>query len=103
MTEPYVSDGCSGGMSWFWRKVLRSEPPWEGCCFTHDLAYRTGGTRKERSLADLAMLVCVATNGHPIWAFVMWVAVRVGGHPLWPTPYRWGFGCKYPHLYTKGT
>ena len=102
-TEEVKYDGCSGGMSDAWRKVFKHRPPWESCCDAHDQPYAKGGTAKERADADLQLMLCVARNGHPLWAVTMWVAVRVGGHPLLPTPWRWGFKQKYPSRYkTKG-
>lgn len=32
-------DGCSAGISKFWRKVIGTPPAWEGCCDKHDEAY----------------------------------------------------------------
>lgn len=90
MTE---SDGCSGGMSVLWRKVLGSPPPWETCCFKHDEAYAVGGTKHQRLKADLKLAGCVVANGHPFWAAAMFAAVRLFGGPHWPLSWRWGFKC----------
>lgn len=84
-------DGCSGGMSTFWRKVLKKIPPWEGCCDEHDFAYAKGGTRAERLEADFNLMLCVRDRGYPTLAEAMFTAVRVGGVPWAPTPWRWGF------------
>lgn len=86
-----MSDGCSGGMSLIWRALFSKAPPWERCCEDHDAEYAVGGTRHDRAWADARLLGCVANNGHPVWAILMWIAVRVGGHPIWPTTFRWGF------------
>jgi hypothetical protein len=75
-----VSDGCSGRMSWTWRKVLRHEPPWEGCCETHDQLYEAGASRLQ---ADLSLKRCVELCGHPNWALAMFVAVRCFGWMYW--------------------
>ena len=93
----FTSDGCSGGMSEFWRQWLGLPPPWEGCCIEHDLVYFNGGTRRQRRKADIKLMCCVASNhgGHPIWAFIMYVGVRVGGSPYWPLKWRWGYGHRY--------
>ena len=85
-------DGCSGGMSRFWRWAFGAPPPWEGCCDEHDRAYAVGGTSDQRSIADTQLLVCVAKKGHPWWAIIMFLAVRVGGVSWLPTSFRWGFG-----------
>ena len=99
--KPFKSDGCSGGLSWYWRNNLGGNPPWEGCCVEHDEAYHKGGSQRDRVKADLKLYECVRSKGHPIWAAVMWYAVRVGGHPYWPTPFRWGFGRDWPSQYTR--
>lgn len=50
---PFVSDGCSGGLSAGWAFVSAAfpaiaryhgdHPPWEGCCLAHDRLYHAGG------------------------------------------------------------
>ena len=94
---PFTTDGCSGGMSRAWQFLFKSEPPWVNCCHEHDKAYHQGGTRDDRRRADIALLVCVATNGtgHPVWAIIMWGAVRAFGHPLFKFPWRWGYGWRH--------
>ena len=93
--KEFKSDGCSGGMSLFWRKVFKKAPPWEGCCRNHDVAYHQGGTVKERWRADVQLMCCVAHKGYPTIGFLMYLAVRIGGLPIFPTSYRWGFGRPY--------
>ncbi len=49
---PFVSDGCSGGMSAVWRLATSTvpalverhgeHPPWERCCTAHDERYHAG-------------------------------------------------------------
>lgn len=99
--EPFTTDGCSAGMSWIFRRVLRQPPPWEHACITHDMAYWQGGTAAERSHADRLLMVRVCLNGYPVIAFLMWLAVRIGGHPLLPLPWRWGYGHRYGQGYTR--
>lgn len=74
-------------------------PPWEGCCVTHDLRYWRGGTARDRLKADRELRRCVAANGHPVWGALMYAAVRIFGHPAFCTPWRWGYGtpgkCEY--------
>ncbi|MCA0869204.1 hypothetical protein LCL97_00055 [Seohaeicola saemankumensis] len=77
---PFVTDGCSGGMSDAWRlvadrfegfaEVLENEPPWEACCVTHDRAYHDAGgaTTPEQSFdarleADRTLRSCVSEMG----------------------------------------
>ena len=107
----FVSDGGSGFLSFFWEIVFRKAPPWEGCCLIHDKAYWQGGPKHLRLQADSRLMQCVAANGHPWWAVVMFLAVRIGG-PWWlPFPsvrkvdgewrlffngVRWGYGWPYP-------
>lgn len=99
MDYPFTTDGCSGGMSWLWRKIARRAPPWEGACVEHDRAYWQGGTREERKGVDLWLAWQVAAAGHPVIANLMYIAVRVGGHPLLPLPWRWGYGWRWPRGY----
>lgn len=97
--KPFTTDGCSGGMSWFWHTILKHAPPWEDCCFEHDKAYWQGGSKQDRKLADQKLFNCVKNNGYPKTGKFMQYIVRVGGHPLLPVPWRWGYGYKYPRGY----
>lgn len=92
---PPYKDGCSGGMSWFHRNVLREIPAWESCCDAHDKLYGPGGTSDMRLAADQALYACVKDSGHPWTAGVMWAFVRVGGQPFFPFGWRWGFERDY--------
>lgn len=96
MDHSFETDGCSGWMTWFWRTVLRRDPPWEGCCETHDVAYWQGGTALQRFEADLELARCVAKSGHRYWALAMLVGVRFGGVSWLPLPWRWGYGWTWP-------
>ena len=102
MTDfPFTTDGCSGGMSWAWKLVLRRPPPWEGACVEHDKSYWQSGTHHDKLVADRLLASRVAGEGYPVIAALMYYAVRVGGHPLLPTPWRWGYGWKYPRGYSR--
>jgi hypothetical protein len=103
MDYDFTTDGCSGGISWAWRKITGKAPPWEGICVEHDKIYWVGGTIEQRRAADRQLMSALTLAGHPILAFVFWIGVRFGGHPLLPTPWRWGYGWKYPRGYTKQT
>jgi len=110
--KPFTTDGCSGFMTFVWRVLWKKVPPWEGCCEEHDRAYWEGGPNSLRLAADIKVYHCVKTNGHPIWAVIMFVAVRLGG--MWWLPFpslrqtedgkwhfslnevRWGYGWPYP-------
>lgn len=54
--KPFTTDGCSGGMSWAWRKLHGTPPPWEGECVAHDRAYHRGGSRRAKRFVDLRFL-----------------------------------------------
>lgn len=56
-------DGCSAGISKFWRKVIGTPPAWEGCCDKHDEAYNWGGTEADRKEADKALRDCMKRMG----------------------------------------
>lgn len=98
MDYPFTTDGCSGWMTWTWRKVLRRDPPWEGCCEVHDKIYWVGGTAEERFKADCDLALCVSKTSR-FCAVLLFLAVRLGGHPLLPLPWRWGYGWKWPNGY----
>ncbi|SRR6266704_2014871 len=97
----FTTDGCSGGMTSMWEWWYGKPPPWNDLCIRHDKAYWKGGSPEDRREADRKLLAGVALNGHPIFAILMWIAVRFGGHPLLPLSWRWGYGWKYPHEYSK--
>lgn len=72
---------------------------WGGCCVEHDLAYWYGGTWRQRLKADRALRNCVASQGgfwYTVLAWAMFFGVRVGGMAVWPTPWRWGYGWRWP-------
>ncbi|MCF8533065.1 MAG: hypothetical protein K9G48_08685 [Reyranella sp.] len=95
----FTTDGCSGGMTWLWRRVFHRPPPWNDLCVEHDRAYWKGGTAEMRRAADRELMAGVVSNGHPVWAFAMWLGVRIGGHPLLPMSWRWGYGYRWPRGY----
>ncbi len=92
---PFTTDGCSGGMSAFWRLIFRCAPPWEDLCIAHDKAYWKGGSRHERLKADRELLIGVIESGYPLIGFLMYYSVRFGGHPILPLPWRWSYGWKW--------
>jgi hypothetical protein len=109
--KPFVTDGCSGFMSFVWRLLFKTATPWEGLCVDHDKAYWRGGDKSLRLEADSKLMQGVATKGHPYWACLMFVGVRLGG--VWWLPFpsvrlvngkwhfsfdgvRWGWGWRYP-------
>ncbi len=76
---PFVTDGCSGGLSAGWTfaashipalAALHGEhPPWEACCFAHDRAYHAApgadaaASYDARLAADRTMRACVLAEG----------------------------------------
>lgn len=96
--KPFSSDGCSS----FPDGTFEQQQLWLSCCTVHDRAYWQGGTYQQRLDADIALKTCVSEIGEPVIAELMLSGVRVGGSPFWPTEFRWGYGWRYPHGYTKG-
>lgn len=94
--KPFVSDGCSGGMSVLWRAVLKRPPPWEDLCVEHDRAYHAGGHVSLRKKADAELRDGILSRGYIFWGWAVYVGVRIGGVWWLPTPWRWGFGWDYP-------
>lgn len=93
--KPFTTDGCSGGMSWFWETFFNKLPPWEDLCIKHDREYWHGGYAEQRYLADVTLYYGVVLKGYPKLGRLMFWAVRIGGHPIWPFPWRWGYGYPY--------
>lgn len=91
MERPFVSDSCS----------LFPDGDYGSCCVTHDKAYYFGGTDAERKVADRELRECVRAKGHKYLSRIMWLGVRVGGVSFLPTPFRWGFGNKWPRKSPK--
>lgn len=78
---PFVTDGCSGGLSVGWNYLAEkipqfssihgSKPPWEQCCVTHDRVYHKGAVAEEskydsfsrRLDADRELKNCVIKTG----------------------------------------
>jgi hypothetical protein len=83
LPKPY-KDGCSAGLSWFYRNVLNEVPRWESCCDIHDKAYGPGGTSDQRAGADRALYACVKAKGYPVTASAMWLGAVLGGQPFFP-------------------
>lgn len=91
----FTSDGCSA----FPDGTPSQNALWLACCTAHDRAYWRGGSYADRLAADQALEQCVADVGEPEIALLMLAGVRVGGSPLFPTPFRWGYGWRYPRFY----
>ncbi|MEL7212553.1 MAG: hypothetical protein AAGK92_07815 [Pseudomonadota bacterium] len=96
---PFVSDGCSGGLSRIWNEVGADPLPFESCCVSHDRAYHAGGSAMtargsyvERLAADRAFQMCVAETGGEVVSDALFQAVRLGGVPCSGLSWRWGYG-----------
>lgn len=86
MPPDFKSDGCS----------LFPDCNYRECCVEHDKDYYFGGTSAERRASDKRLYKCVKAKRNRFTASMMWVGVRLGGVSFLPTPFRWGFGNKYP-------
>lgn len=91
--DPAWSDGCSVPA---WLKPLFPETPAvRACCERHDGKYYKGGTKKQRLLADIALLVEWLDTGDVTveQAEAGFNAVRAGGGPEWRVRrVSWAFG-----------
>lgn len=81
-------DGCSGGMSFFWKLFSGKPTPWESCCDEHDRAYERGGSPNERAKADFKLFACVSQE-NVFWALIMYLAVRAFGDTAFALSERW--------------
>ena len=87
--KPFQSDGCS----------CFPDLNYGDCCVDHDRVYWQGGTPDQRRVADDALRQCIAAKGRPMLSHVVYWGVRLGGHGWLPTPWRWGFGRRWPDGY----
>jgi len=105
----FQSDGCSGGLSEWWKRLFHSETPIEPCCFDHDVEYHFGSgpdasaweNFRERTGADWRFFVCSLRRPGltaKLLAPVVFIAVRIGGGRYWHRSYSWGFGWKVEGL-----
>lgn len=95
--KTFESDGCTCVPD-----GPRSDPDkWHPFCEEHDLAYWKGGTRRDRLNADRKLKAAIKESGHPCISEIYFIGTRFGGTPYLPTPWRWGFGKKYPSGYEK--
>lgn len=94
-TPEFISDGCSGGMSWFFIHILHELEPWHCDCIKHDQEYWLGGAYRDRRQADRDLAIAVISKGYFWWGVIMYIGVRIGGSPWWPFSWRWGYRYKY--------
>jgi len=78
-----ISDGCSGGISWFYRKFLHREAEYTFCCNLHDFAYEEGGTSSDRAFYDREFLACMVNAGSPKMGMLFYFVVRIFGVFFW--------------------
>lgn len=62
------------------RCTLFPDSTYADCCKLHDTLYRIG---EDRAGADQELLICVAQNGRPWLAVMMFLGVRLFGWPFW--------------------
>ena len=89
MPDDFKTDGCT----------FFPDGNYRDCCVEHDKAYYFGGSLEGRRAADNQLYECVKSKQgkhKKLIARVMWMGVRVGAVSFLPTPFRWGFGNKYP-------
>ena|SRR5688572_19576764 len=90
MPPEFKSDNCT----WF------PDGNYADCCVEHDKDYFFGGSLKERKASDKRLKECVKSKGkgwkRKFLARAVYLGVRVGGIHFLPTPFRWGFGNKWP-------
>ena len=90
MAKPFESDNCT----WF------PDGNYADCCVAHDRDYYFGGSLKQRRESDKRLKQCVMSKGkgwkRKLLANAMFFGVRIGGVSFLPTPFRWGFGHKWP-------
>ena len=87
LPKTFRSDGCT----------MFPDGNYRECCVEHDKSYFFGGSLKQRRAADKELFRCVRSKGNgKFLASIIYVGVRVGGVSFLPTPFRWGFGNKFP-------
>lgn len=77
--KAHLMNGCSGGLSRFYRLLLGRDISCRYCCDEHDLAYREGGGGRERRLADRRLQRCAARAGKRVPGWLERLRER---HPL---------------------
>ena len=75
---PAGTNGCSGGISLFWRQVLKRVPSWETCCYEHDREYRRYGIWTEKARSDRKLLACIAEKNPAIGAAMFTAVIAIG-------------------------
>ena len=78
-----ISNGCSGGVTWFYKTFLGRDIGCRYCCDEHDMAYEEGGDWQDRLHADNRFFRCIWESGRQVRATLFWCAVRMGGWLFW--------------------
>ena len=65
----------------FYKYILHRKSPYCECCVLHDVRYRTGGTSRDRWLADNGLKSCIQATGRYTAANIFYFAVRWFGWP----------------------
>lgn len=87
--KPFSTDQCS-----LWPQSLGTAN-WEQCCLRHDIEYWCGGTHEAREKSDKQLQKCV-NEKLPGMGTAMFIGTKIGGVSFLPTPWRWGYGHRYP-------
>ncbi len=66
---------------------------WKHCCLMHDMFFWAGGSKTDRSEADLKLRNCVADTGSFYQARIIYLAVRAGSYsPIKYPKMKWNNG-----------
>ena len=81
---PWISDGCSGGLSWLY-SLGDTTISCAQCCHRHDIDYTLGGNARDRAAADRRLRDCAGERGgwRKARAWAIWAAVRCFGKRHW--------------------
>ncbi|MBD3344603.1 MAG: hypothetical protein GF401_06040 [Chitinivibrionales bacterium] len=95
--RPFTTDDCTCTP-----EGTKENPTlWKHCCNAHDSAYWRGGSFNERRGADSLLAECLAEVGQKRRGKRWYKALFFTGAAWLPTPWRWGYGWKYPRSYRR--
>jgi len=105
--ENFHPDGCSGGLSYFWKKIFKKDCPYNPYCIDHDCRYFLGTQSFEGILGEIYerfrsdwILASNIWNHDKNWfdkpmAIIVFLAVRIGGSRIWIfNSFQWQYGVK---------
>jgi hypothetical protein len=87
--EPFVTDYCTN-----YPEGTKEEPDlWKHCCLMHDLYFWAGGSKEDRSNADMELKECIEVTGATQIARLVYLAVRAGSYsPIKYPDKKWSNG-----------